>query len=195
MGTVLSDRRFSPWIAPDEERSRARLIRQRLYLYGTLGVLLALSVAMLLYTRTQLGPDVHTLAVAAAKRHGLEPRLVTAVVRAESGGRVEARSKAGAFGLMQLTLPTASELAGRPLVAEDLFEPRLNLDLGCRYLRQLLDRYRGDLRLALMAYNAGPGSVAKWRKKTRDVDAILEQHAFGETRHYVRKVIGFMNDA
>lgn len=179
---------------PTEDRRRS-LFRQRVAIYGTLGVFLVASVVLLLVLRTQLSEDVRGLAHRAAQRHGLDPRLVEAVVRAESRGDPNAVSKAAAYGLMQLQTPTASDMAGRKVTKEELFDPEVNLDLGCRYLKRLFEFYGGDLRLTLMAYNAGPGNVRKWRKRTPDVEVILNEHAFGETRHYVKKVLGYYEDA
>ncbi len=91
----------------------------------------------------------------AARRHGLDPALVDAVVRAESGYDPHATSPAGAAGLMQLMPATA-----RALGVVDPYDPAQNLDAGVRYLRGLLDRF-GDVSLALAAYNAGPGAVLR----------------------------------
>jgi hypothetical protein len=112
-----------------------------------------------------------------ARKHGLDPALVHAVVEAESGYRPSARSEAGARGLMQVLPSTARELGVRRAGA--LFDPEQNLDAGVRYLKLLLQQYGGDVRTALAAYNAGPGAVAKY-------DGIPP---YPETRNYVRKVL------
>jgi soluble lytic murein transglycosylase-like protein len=92
----------------------------------------------------------------AARAHGVDPRLVAAVVRRESAWNAEAVSNAGACGLMQLMPETARYLGVR-----DVFDPRENIYGGTRYLRTLLDTFHGDLDLTLAAYNAGPGAVAR----------------------------------
>ncbi len=178
--------RFPATLLPKRRSRRAR--RQRVRVWT--GLLLALlgSIAVLLLVRRQGQEEIRYLIREAALEAQLDPLLVEAVMRAESSGNPRAVSRAKAYGLMQVRLPTAEEMAGRPLSVEDLFDPALNLELGCRYLRRLLDRYK-DLRLALMAYNAGPGNVDRWRKLTPDAGEILARHAFLETRAYVAKVL------
>jgi soluble lytic murein transglycosylase-like protein len=100
------------------------------------------------------GTDLRELAIATARKHGLEPELVLAVVGVESAFRPEAVSPKGARGLMQLMPATAASLG-----VEDAFDPEQNLDGGVRHLGALLDLYGGDLQRALAAYNAGEGAV------------------------------------
>lgn len=121
------------------------------------------------------GDDLKALATAAARRHGLDPALVLAVVQVESGFRTEAVSPKGARGLMQLMPATAAGLG-----VTDAFDAHQNLDGGARHLAGLLARYDGDLRKALAAYNAGEGAVARHRGVP----------PYSETRAYVRSVLG-----
>ncbi|UCF95522.1 MAG: lytic transglycosylase domain-containing protein [Desulfobacterales bacterium] len=116
----------------------------------------------------------------AAAQYQLPPALLTAVVRAESDFKVTAVSPAGAQGLMQLMPATARELG-----VNDPFDIEQNINGGARYLRQMLDRFDGDLRLALAAYNAGPGTVKKFGG---DVP-------YPETRLYVERVLRFAGQA
>jgi soluble lytic murein transglycosylase len=97
-----------------------------------------------------------------ARRHGLDPLMVAAVIEIESRFDPFAVSRAGAYGLMQLMPPTAQELfpGKKPLRVAHLFNPVLNVELGTAYLAQLVRRFDGDLQRALIAYNAGP-SVAR----------------------------------
>src|SRR5205085_4766800 len=93
---------------------------------------------------------------AAASANALPARLIEAVIAVESGFDPRARSRSGARGLMQLMPATA-----RSMGVDDLLDPGQNIHAGARYLRLLLDRFGGDLTLALAAYNAGPGSVER----------------------------------
>jgi soluble lytic murein transglycosylase-like protein len=110
---------------------------------------------------------------AAAKATNLPVALIDAVIRTESGYRPNAVSRTGAIGLMQLMPDTARELG-----VQNAYDPYQNVMGGARYLRKMLDRF-GTLRLAVAAYNAGPGSV--------------EKHGgvppFAETKQYVRTVL------
>lgn len=101
---------------------------------------------------TQLSRSIQRV----AESHSLPDSLLRAVVEVESGGRVDAVSPAGAQGLMQLMPATAAELG-----VTNPFDPKQNLEGGARYLAEQLERFDGDLPLALAAYNAGPGAVRR----------------------------------
>ena len=111
-----------------------------------------------------------------SRRHQLHPALIRAVIKAESGFDPMAVSRAGAIGLMQLMPQTAVRLEVR-----DLYDPEDNIGGGTKYLRQLLDRFRGNLPLALAAYNSGEHTVDRYRGLP----------PIDETRQYVRKVIRY----
>ncbi len=98
-----------------------------------------------------------TLINGAAHTSGLEPALIRAVLVAESGADPNAVSARGASGLMQLMPATARQYG-----VQNVFDPEQNIRAGTRYLRDLKDRYRNDLRLVLAAYNAGPGAVDQY---------------------------------
>ena len=92
-----------------------------------------------------------------AHRYNLDPALLKAVAHAESNFSPDAVSQAGAKGIMQLTDATADALG-----VANIFNPVENIEGGAKYLRAMLDRYHGDVTLALAAYNAGPGAVDRW---------------------------------
>ena len=131
---------------------------------------------------------------AAAQRTGLDPFLVAAVVREESSYYPRAVSRTGARGLMQLQPSTARPMAEHRGLAfaggELLDDPRSNIDIGTRFLADLLQEFK-DPRLALAAYNAGPARVRGWWKarRTSDLEAFIEQIPFDETRLYVKRVM------
>jgi hypothetical protein len=109
----------------------------------------------------------------AADRHRMDPALVRAVIETESNWNPKAYSRKGAGGLMQL-IPTTAQRYG----AYDVFNPQQNIDAGVKHLKWLLERYNGNLDLALAAYNAGEGAV----------DRAHGIPAYRETRDYVQRV-------
>lgn len=117
----------------------------------------------------------HGLIDAAARRKGLSPALLHAVIRTESAYRPDALSHAGACGLMQLMPGTA-----RRFQVQDIWDPAENIRGGATYLRLLLDMFDNDLRLALAAYNAGEGAVKKYGNQIPP---------YRETQDFVRKVM------
>jgi soluble lytic murein transglycosylase-like protein len=116
----------------------------------------------------------------AAERYRLDPLLIRSVMQAESSFNALAVSPVGAMGLMQLMPEVAEELG-----ADDPMDPRQNVMAGARYLRRLLDAHRGNVRLALASYNAGPGAVARYGTIP----------PYRETRNYVKKITGLIREA
>lgn len=116
---------------------------------------------------------VEKLVREAAERHQVDPALVRAVIETESNWNPSAISRKGALGLMQL-IPTTAQRFG----ANDVFSPKQNVEAGVSYLKTLLERYNGNLDLALAAYNAGEGAV----------DRAHGVPSYRETRNYVQRV-------
>jgi soluble lytic murein transglycosylase-like protein len=117
--------------------------------------------------------QLDALITSTAHAYGVKPNLVSAVIDAESHGDPAAISRAGAMGLMQLMPGTSAEYG-----VANAFDPQSNVDGGVHYLRDLLQRYHGNVRFALAAYNAGPGLV----------DAVHGIPAIPETRSYVARI-------
>ncbi len=113
----------------------------------------------------------------ASKKHGVDPNLIAAVIAQESSGNVNAVSKAGAKGLMQMMDSTALSVG---VTSKDIYNPKSNIHGGTKYLSQLLSTYDGDVSKALWAYNAGPGRVNK---------NIMPS----ETSKYIQEVLGNLN--
>jgi soluble lytic murein transglycosylase len=120
--------------------------------------------------------DLEPVIARHSRRHRLHPALVRAVIKAESDFDPMATSRSGAVGLMQLMPETAVQMDVR-----DLYNPDQNIGGGTKYLRQLLDRFKGNLPLALAAYNAGESAVERYQSLP----------PYEETRRYVRKVLRY----
>lgn len=112
----------------------------------------------------------------AAELHRIDSALITAIIKAESGFNPNAVSKRGAKGLMQLMPQTAKSLG-----VEDCFNPELNIHAGVEYFKKLLNRFDGDVKLALAAYNAGS-------RKVRQYNGVPP---FKETQYYVKAVFDY----
>lgn len=119
-------------------------------------------------------PEIDSMVGETAEREGLSPDLLRGVMKQESGFRPCAVSAKGAMGLMQLMPATAEEFGVR-----NPFDAATNLDVGARFLKQLITRYGGDLPKALGAYNAGPSKV----------DAAGGVPAIPETMDYIRQIL------
>ena len=132
----------------------------------------------------------------ASQQTSVEVPLMYAIARQESAFRENAKSHAGAMGLMQLLPSTARQTAkknGLKMFKNDLYKPEINLFLGGHYLNELLAKFNGNRILAAAAYNAGPHRVSKWMNKSDQLpfDVWIETIPFKETRGYVQNVLAF----
>ncbi len=114
----------------------------------------------------------------AAGTYDLQPNLIKAVIAAESAGKSDSLSSKNAKGLMQLTDSTAKDMG-----VSNSFDPRENIMGGARYLKSLIEKYSGNLTLALASYNAGPGAVDQY-------DGVPP---YPETQNYVKRVMNYLN--
>lgn len=126
---------------------------------------------------------------------GVDPFLVAAIIREESQYDRRAVSRVGAIGLMQIMPATANAVTQRhrlPVVArDDLFDQDTNIQIGVRYVRQLLTQFSGNVVQTIAAYNAGPIAVESWATvyRGRSEDEFVELIPFQETRQYVKRVL------
>jgi len=119
-------------------------------------------------------PQLLSMISGIARKHGVDEKLVNAVIRQESGFNPKAKSHCGAIGLMQLMPATAKGLG-----VTDPYNPVQNVEGGVKYLKNLLSKYNGNIILALAAYNAGSGAVDKY-------DGVPP---YAETQNYVKKIL------
>ncbi len=134
--------------------------------------------------------------VSAARRNGLDPYFVAAIIREESQFRAEALSPAGARGVMQVMPATGAWIARMAGISDfdraKLYDADTNITIGAWYLSYLMKRFKNDLYLVSAAYNAGPEVVAAWAGAARgaaDRDMFVETIPYRETRGYVKKVL------
>lgn len=129
-----------------------------------------------------------------SKEYGLNPYLITAIIKVESGFNTKALSKKNAMGLMQIRESTGKWIAEKigmdNFASEMLYQPETNIKMGCWYIGYLIKYYDGNVKLALAAYNGGQGNVSKWLKDKdfSDDGSSLKDIPFAETRYYIEKI-------
>jgi soluble lytic murein transglycosylase-like protein len=126
-----------------------------------------------------LAQQIHNAAVA----NRIDPDIAFGLVRTESGFETSATSPVGAIGLTQL-MPATARLFKRGITRSELRNPEVNLRIGFRYLRELMDKYEGDTELALTAYNRGPGTVDRVLRRGGDPDNGYAGMVLGRRRSH-----------
>lgn len=138
------------------------------------------------YQRLRYPLEYEQLVRRTARAYDVEPALVAAVIYTESRFEPSAVSEAGAIGLMQLLPETGEWIAAttgrKRFRVRDLFDPKINVRFGSYYLGELLEKYRGNVRIALAAYHAGQTNADRWLAKDGEIE-------FPETRQYVENVL------
>ena len=135
------------------------------------------------------------VAASTTKPGSVEPALVYAIMREESGYRPKVLSVSGARGLLQIMVPTGDKLAGRlgetSFEPDDLFEPEMNIKLGAHYLSELMGRFNGRMSASIASYNAGPNAVEGWLDgpTAAEDDIWVESIPYDQTRGYVKRVL------
>lgn len=171
-------------------RSRARRRRGLVLIFVLLAGLAALPFVLAApdAVRQAIYPLRHEEVIREASRqNGLRPDFVAGVIYTESRFRPEAESHRGAHGLMQMIPETARFVQRRSGIEGDFKDPETNIRLGTWYLGYLAERYEGDERLMLAAYNSGEGTVDTWISE--DGFDIAQDIPFRETREYVDNVL------
>lgn len=128
-----------------------------------------------------------------AKEVKQSPYLFLSLIREESHFDKNAKSKAGAMGLSQIMSGTAKYIENREISTDILFDVEENIKIGLKYFNYLVDYYNKNEYLAILAYNAGPGSIDKWMNNpeiaNEDVDAFVENIPYLETKNYIKKIL------
>ncbi len=146
--------------------------------HNLIGMLVLIMVSVVTTSYADIYPPYRQIILSKAQKYKVEPSLVRAVIKAESNFDPLAISHKGAMGLMQLMPYTAKSMDVR-----NPFDPEENIEAGVRYLKYLLDKFDGNLTLALAAYNAGPDTI----ERAGGIPPIPE------TRQYVRRVLSLYN--
>ena len=164
-------------------------------LFLTIIIICILSIVML---KKVFYPLTHfEIVKTEASKNNIDPYLVMAIIKTESGFKNEATSNKEAKGLMQIMDTTAHDVNSEIKVVDDvnnnLYDENVNIALGCKYFSNLINKYNGNLYIAICAYNAGMGNVDKWIQQG-NIDKNLNKYKninlpFKETENYLRKVI------
>jgi len=164
-----------------------------------LTIIIIIIVLVLLLFRTQILQKIYPQKYSGyvekyAAENDLDPLLIYSIIKAESNFKEEAKSKSNAIGLMQIMVSTAEEtgkeLEVEKVSEEELYNPELNIKIGTRYFKILLEKYK-NYNLAIIAYNAGMGNLDKWIEQgiIDKQGENIENIPFPETKNYVKKIL------
>ena len=176
-------------------KRKTRSRRKGLYIFLFLILFILFSVNLAGFALKQMFPMKYSNYVEKySDEYGLNKNLVYSIIKAESGFNPNAISHRNAKGLMQI-MDSTGEWAAEKINIEDfessmLLKPEINIRIGCWYISKLINQYDQNVELALSAYNAGSGNVAKWLKDT-DISSngiTLDRIPFKETENYVKKI-------
>lgn len=162
-------------------------------------VILILLIITLWIIKTFVFPCKHfDIIKEEAAKNNIDPYLVLAIIKTESGFDKNVTSLKQAKGLMQIMDSTAKEMnqgENLDLNEESIYDENINISLGCKYLSTLIKRYNGNYYLAIISYNAGMGNVDKWIDEkivSTDLnDTVNNNIPFKETKNYLKKVINY----
>ena len=172
-----------------------KFLKWCIILFLSIIILLVLSICML---KKVFYPLTHfEIVKTEASKNGIDPYLIMAIIKTESGFNNEATSKKEAKGLMQIMDTTASDINSEINVVDDvndnIYDENINIALGCKYFSNLVKKYNGNYYTAICAYNAGMGNVDKWLEQGV-INKSLNNYKdisipFKETENYLKKVI------
>ena len=162
-------------------------------------IIIIIIVLAILLLRIQILPKIYPQKYCEyvekyAKEYDLDPLLIYSIIKAESNFKEEAKSNSNAIGLMQVMLSTAQEmgkdLKTEKITEEKLYEPEINIRIGVKYFKSLLEKYN-NYNLAIIAYNAGMGNLDKWIEQgiVDKQGENIENIPFPETKNYVKKIL------
>lgn len=172
---------------------------------GLVLLLFLIVVGLLFFQSEWLGRTIYPIYYKdeiqrSAQRYQIDPHLIAAVIRVESNYKAEAVSPKGALGIMQVMPDTAQWILKKEdfgaITVEDIGRnPEAGIRIGTWYIQELLRQFDGNLNLSLAAYNAGPGKVKQWVDDNvwDGTEKRLGDIPYGETRHYVKKVLYYYN--
>lgn len=161
--------------------------------------IVAVLIGILIYVKTFVFPLKHfDIIKEEAAKNNIDPYLVLAVIKTESGFNKNVTSPKQAKGLMQIMDSTAEDInqeLSLNIDGDNIYDENVNISLGCKYLSSLIKKYNGNYYLAIIAYNAGMGNVDNWIRdgivSTDLNDSVNNNIPYKETKRYLKKVINY----